>query len=128
MSVPDYLKEEEEIISKLIDGKYNIKEFDTDFLFKCIILISGQMSVFYRLSGLSDDVALTSEDIIYSNGDKFIGNENDLLIAAQMAKIFDPILRELDNEATQRQIIDDKYDELFEKYLSSYAAIRGISI
>ena len=80
---------EEDIVFSLIHGQYELTQLDNEFIVFCEVLLEIQIYMFNEMFEGKD---MTS-NVAYSDDSPFKGNENDLLIVANSAKIIHPVLK-----------------------------------
>lgn len=112
---------EEDIVFSLIHGQYDLTQLDNEFIVFCEVLLEIQIYVFNEMFEGKD---MTS-DVAYSGDRPFNGNENDLLIVANRAKIIYPVLKKVKEEISHRDI--DHY-VMHKDALLTYARIHGIDM
>ncbi len=115
-----FIRTDADIIDSLIHNEYDLKLLDNAFIVFCKILLETQIFAFNELF----EGNIGPGDARYSNIDKkFEGNEQDLLNCANTAKVIHPILKEIDEEISRR---DMDYDKMWKNALIIYAKIQGI--
>ena len=111
----------EDILFSLINCQYDLTQLDNEFIVFCEVLLEIQIYVFNEMFEGKD---MTS-DVAYSDDSPFKGNENDLLIAANSAKIIHPVLKKVEEEISHRDI---DHCAMHKDALLTYATIHGIDM
>ena len=87
---------EEDIVFSLIHGQYDLTQLDNEFIVFCEVLLEIQIYVF-------EGKDMTSY-VAYSGDATFKDNDHDLLICANNAKIIHPVLKQVKEEISHRDI------------------------
>jgi hypothetical protein len=110
------------IIHNLMNKEYDLTQLDNEFIIFCEMLLDIQIFAFNEMF----EGNIGSGDVRYSDTNMtFKGNEQDLLHAANIAKIIHPILKEVEEEISRRDI--DR-DTLRKNALLAYANFQGIDM
>ena len=108
---------EEDIVFSLIHGQYDLTQLDNEFIVFCEVLLEIQIYVF-------EGKDMTSY-VAYSDDATFKDNDHDLLICANNAKIIHPVLKQVKEEISHRDI---DHPTMHKDALLTYATIHGIDI
>ena len=108
---------EEDIVFSLIHGQYDLTQLDNEFIVFCEVLLEIQIYVF-------EGKDMTSY-VAYSGDATFKDNDHDLLICANNAKIIHPVLKQVKEEISHRDI---DHPTMHKDALLTYATIHGIDI
>lgn len=118
------LTDEIEIVNSLLNEEYIINEMELEFLINCRMLCTIQIYIFEQM--------FNGEDLIghvgYYDDSEFKGNENDLLMVANLCKNLTPIINKLSDEIERRQIDTDTHNDILKKCLISYANKRNVDL
>lgn len=118
------ITDDTEIINSLLNEEYIINEMELEFLVNCLMLCNIQIYIFEQM--------FNGEDLIghvgYSNDTEFKGNENDLLMVANLCKNLTPIINKLKDEIERRQIDTDTHNDILKKCLIAYSNKRNIDL
>jgi hypothetical protein len=112
---------EKDIVFGLIHGQYDLTQLDNEFIVFCEVLLEIQIYVFNEMFEGKD---MTS-DVAYSGDATFKGNEHDLLICANNAKIIHPVLKQVKEEISHRDI---DHPTMHKDAILTYAKIQGIDM
>ena len=115
------MDKEKDIVFNLRHNIYDLKQLDDEFIMYCKLLLDIQI---YAFESMFDGEDITGH-ICYSDDTKLTGNENDLLICANTAKLIYPILQKVIDELETREI---DYTKMRHNSILSYAKIHRIVV